>query len=156
MENSNSSQQNTQSLGPVPVPVPDPNPAPPPTPEPEPPLPEFHVPPQTRHLTPHQLPTTKDTIGPDAIGIVRWFDHCLGYGFIIGPDKQDVMVHYTAIPGSDFRALEDGSTVRYTAVRTPKGWRATFAMQIAPPIPKRSSPSPRDSHPPGHPPAPPG
>jgi signal transduction histidine kinase len=32
-----------------------------------------------------------------AEGVVRWFDDRLGYGFIAGPDDQDIFAHYTSI-----------------------------------------------------------
>jgi CspA family cold shock protein len=61
----------------------------------------------------------------DVEGIVKWFDPKKGFGFIIGPDGQDVFVHYTQIEGDGFKVLKDASTVRYDAVRTEKGWHAT-------------------------------
>ncbi|MFG0257799.1 MAG: cold shock domain-containing protein [Phycisphaerales bacterium JB043] len=58
-------------------------------------------------------------------GNVKWFDPRKGFGFIVGPDGQDIFVHYTSIQGEGFRVLKDGAPVRYSAELTPKGWHAT-------------------------------
>jgi len=74
-------------------------------------------------------------IGPDAVvtssqitgaqGLIKWFDPRKGFGFIVGPEGQDVFAHYTTIEGEGFRVLKDSSTVIYDAVNTDKGWKAT-------------------------------
>lgn len=62
----------------------------------------------------------------DAIeGTVKWFDSRKGFGFIVGPEGQDIFVHYTVIAGDGFRVLKDGSKVTYDAEKSDKGWRAT-------------------------------
>lgn len=58
-------------------------------------------------------------------GVVKWFDPRKGYGFIVGPQGQDIFTHYTVIQGDGFRMLKDGSSVLYDAVRSEKGWKAT-------------------------------
>ena len=55
-------------------------------------------------------------------GEVKWFDPRKGFGFIVGPEGQDIFVHYTVIEGDGFRALKDGSRVNYDAERSEKGW----------------------------------
>lgn len=65
----------------------------------------------------------------DREGLVKWFDPKKGYGFIVGPDEQDIFVHYSCISGDGFRALKDGSTVMYSASLTPKGWHATKVLR---------------------------
>jgi CspA family cold shock protein len=62
---------------------------------------------------------------PETEGVVKWFDPKKGYGFIIGPQGQDIFVHYTKIEGEGFRVLKDGSSVVYEATLTEKGWHAT-------------------------------
>jgi len=62
-------------------------------------------------------------------GIVKWFDPKKGFGFIIGPDEQDVFVHYSKILGDGFRVLKDGSTVAYDAELTDRGWHATRVVR---------------------------
>lgn len=60
-----------------------------------------------------------------AQGTVKWFDPRKGFGFIIGPDNQDIFVHFSVIQGEGFRVLKDGSTVNYDAQKGEKGWKAT-------------------------------
>lgn len=68
--------------------------------------------------------TSPDQIA-GAEGVVKWFDGKKGYGFLIGPEGQDIFVHYTVIEGEGFRVLRDGATVIYDATKGEKGWRAT-------------------------------
>lgn len=58
-------------------------------------------------------------------GTVKWFDPRKGYGFIVGPQGQDIFAHFSVIIGEGFRALKDGSAVTYDAEQTEKGWKAT-------------------------------
>lgn len=62
-------------------------------------------------------------------GQVKWFDPKKGYGFIIGPDGQDVFVHYSHIQAEGFRALKDGEWVDYDLVQGDKGWQARNVHQ---------------------------
>lgn len=62
-------------------------------------------------------------------GKVKWFDPKKGFGFIVGEQGQDVFVHYTAIVGEGFRALEDGQTVDYELVQGDKGFQARNVCQ---------------------------
>jgi len=58
-------------------------------------------------------------------GVVKWFDPKKGFGFIVGPQGQDVFAHFTMIKGEGFKVLKDGSSVNYDAVYSDKGWNAT-------------------------------
>jgi CspA family cold shock protein len=62
-------------------------------------------------------------------GLVKWFDPKKGYGFIVGPEGQDVFAHYTKIAGDGFRALTDGTMVDYDAELTDRGWHATRVLR---------------------------
>lgn len=62
-------------------------------------------------------------------GQVKWFDPKKGYGFIIGPESQDVFVHYSQIQSEGFRALKDGEMVEYELVQGDKGWQARDVRQ---------------------------
>ena len=62
-------------------------------------------------------------------GEVKWFDARKGFGFIIGPEGQDVFVHYSVIDGTGYRSLRDGSAVEYDAEHTGKGWKATRVVR---------------------------
>lgn len=63
-------------------------------------------------------------------GTVKWFDPRKGFGFIVGPDEQDIFVHFTVIDGDGFRVLKDGSVVNYDAEHNDKGWRATKVHKV--------------------------
>ncbi len=65
-----------------------------------------------------------------ATGTVKWFDPRKGFGFVIGPEGQDIFVHFTVIQGEGFRILKDGSSVNYDAVRSEKGWKATRVAPV--------------------------
>lgn len=95
-------------------------------------------------------PSDEPIVGAE--GIVRSFDPQRGYGFIIGPDQQDVFAHYTAIVGHGRRVLREGALVSYDATRTDRGWRATRIERLAlPEIVRRRSRSPRRMPPRGPP-----
>lgn len=83
----------------------------------------------------------------DVSGQVKWFDPKKGFGFIIGPEGQDIFVHYSKILGDGFRVLKDGSSVAYDAELTDKGWHATRVVRtesLEVVVPKRTySRSPR-------------
>jgi cold shock protein len=68
-------------------------------------------------------------------GVVKWFDQRKGFGFIVGPEGQDIFTHYSVIEGDGFRVLLDGTTVRYDAVKTDKGWKATRVVRVEAPQP---------------------
>lgn len=64
-------------------------------------------------------------------GNVKWFDSKKGYGFINGPQGQDVFVHYSSIEGEGFRALREGDQVEYEFVQTAKGLAASKVRPLA-------------------------
>lgn len=66
----------------------------------------------------------------EANGQVKWFDPKKGFGFIIGPEGQDIFVHYSKIQGDGFRVLKDRSRVAYDAELTDKGWHATRVVRV--------------------------
>lgn len=66
-------------------------------------------------------------------GTVKWFDPRKGFGFIVGPEGQDVFVHYSQIEGDGFRVLKDGAAVEYDAEKTERGWHATRVVRIETP-----------------------
>jgi cold shock protein len=75
---------------------------------------------------------TEQVVGAE--GVVKWFDSRKGFGFIVGPQGQDIFTHFSVIEGDGFRVLRDGSKVHYDAVKGPKGWRATRVEQPAPTV----------------------
>lgn len=64
-------------------------------------------------------------------GLVKWFDPKKGYGFLVGPDGQDVFVHYSQILGEGFRTLADGEAVDYDLIHGTKGFQAQNVLAAA-------------------------
>ncbi len=65
-------------------------------------------------------------------GNVKWFDRKKGYGFIVGPDGQDVFVHFSNIDGDGFRCLRHGENVEYELIQTDKGYQANHVKTLEP------------------------
>ena len=65
-------------------------------------------------------------------GQVKWFDPKKGYGFIIGPEGQDVFVHFSQITGDGFRLLKHGEEVEYELIESDKGFRAESVVRLNP------------------------
>ena len=63
-------------------------------------------------------------------GQVKWFDSKKGFGFILGPEGQDVFVHFSSIQGDGFRSLKDGETVEYDVIRGDKGLSAQNVKRL--------------------------
>jgi CspA family cold shock protein len=64
-------------------------------------------------------------------GNVKWFDPRKGYGFIVGPQGQDIFVHFSVIEQSEgFKTLRDGESVTYSASKGQKGWSATKVKSL--------------------------
>ena len=85
------------------------------------------------HASPNAQDTYPDQVTPAApppqdpselTGRVKWFDSKKGYGFIVGPQGQDVFVHYSQIAGEGFKSLEDGEAVSYHIDEGAKGFLA--------------------------------
>jgi CspA family cold shock protein len=58
-------------------------------------------------------------------GTVKWFNNSKGYGFIGREDGgADVFVHYSAIEGDGYRALNEGDAVAFDVEQGPKGPQA--------------------------------
>ena len=57
-------------------------------------------------------------------GTVKWFNDAKGFGFITTEGGEDVFVHFTAIQGSGFRSLQEGTQVEFDLAQGPKGLQA--------------------------------
>jgi len=62
-------------------------------------------------------------------GEVKWFDPRKGFGFIVGPQGQDIFVHFSVIQGEGFKALKDRSRVEYDAEQNGQRWKATRVVR---------------------------
>ena len=66
-------------------------------------------------------------------GDIKWFDPRKGYGFIVGPEGQDIFVHFSVIEQEEgFRTFRDGEKIVYDANDGDKGWSATRARSLQP------------------------
>lgn len=63
-------------------------------------------------------------------GVVKWFSAEKGYGFISKGDGAEVFVHYSAIEGSGYRNLEQGSRVEFELTQGPKGQQASNVTML--------------------------
>ena len=80
----------------------------------------------------------------DIEGVVKWFDARKGFGFIVGPEGQDIFVHFSVIEQTEgFRALRDGERVAYSAHEGDKGWTATKAKSRGSRVPPAERPANR-------------
>ena len=57
-------------------------------------------------------------------GTVKWFNTKQGYGFIVNNAGEDCMVHYRAIQQEGFKNLTEGQLVKFTQVKSERGWQA--------------------------------
>jgi len=65
-----------------------------------------------------------------AKGKVKWFNSQKGYGFITPESGKDVFVHYSAIQGDGYKALEEGQEVEFEIENGPKGEQATKVVKV--------------------------
>jgi len=63
-------------------------------------------------------------------GTVKWFNNSKGYGFISREEGEDVFVHFKAIEGEGYKALEEGDKVQFEIEQGPKGLQATKVSVI--------------------------
>ncbi len=64
-------------------------------------------------------------------GTVKWFNDAKGFGFIAPEDgSKDCFVHHSAIQGSGFKTLAEGSRVEFDRVEGQKGPAAENVVQI--------------------------
>ncbi|MDF2672079.1 MAG: cold-shock protein [Clostridiales bacterium] len=63
-------------------------------------------------------------------GKVKWFNAEKGYGFISTDEGEDVFVHFSAIQGEGFKALEEGQRVEFEVVQGERGAQASNVTKI--------------------------
>ena len=77
-------------------------------------------------------------------GIVLWYDHYLGHGFIYHDDPEDVrdtrkiFVHHTSIRGDE--ALQTGDKVTFEKIEGEQGIEATNVVRIEAAEPSTDTP----------------
>lgn len=68
-------------------------------------------------------------MGEDMEGTVKWFNASKGYGFITTTDNKDVFVHFSAIQGEGYKALDDGQKVEFDLIENEKGPQAANVIK---------------------------
>lgn len=59
-----------------------------------------------------------------AQGTVKWFNAEKGFGFIEVEGNDDVFVHFSAINGEGYKALDDGQEVEFDVIEGDRGPQA--------------------------------
>ena len=57
-------------------------------------------------------------------GVVKWWLESKGYGFLIAEDGEEIFIHFTSIDHPGWQTLQQGETVFFRKVETPKGPQA--------------------------------
>lgn len=63
-------------------------------------------------------------------GSVKWFDRKKGFGFIVGPNGEDVFVHFSNIECDGFKCLRHGEPVQYLLVQGERGLQASNVRSL--------------------------
>ncbi|MEC0121519.1 cold shock domain-containing protein [Paenibacillus apiarius] len=63
-------------------------------------------------------------------GTVKWFNAEKGYGFIQVENGEDVFVHYSAIQGEGFKALDEGQEVEFEITQGNRGPQAANVIKL--------------------------
>ncbi|CAM4059495.1 cold shock domain-containing protein [Paenibacillus alkaliterrae] len=63
-------------------------------------------------------------------GTVKWFNAEKGYGFIQTEGGEDVFVHFSAIQGEGFKALDEGQAVEFDITEGNRGAQAANVNKL--------------------------
>ncbi|KEK24740.1 cold shock domain-containing protein [Bacillus clarus] len=63
-------------------------------------------------------------------GKVKWFNNEKGFGFIEIEGADDVFVHFTAIQGEGYKALEEGQEVSFDITEGNRGPQAANVVKL--------------------------
>ncbi len=63
-------------------------------------------------------------------GTVKWFNSEKGFGFLAVEGEEDVFVHFSAIGGEGYKALEEGQKVQFDVVTGDRGPQAANVVKI--------------------------
>lgn len=63
-------------------------------------------------------------------GKVKWFNNEKGFGFIEKEGADDVFVHFSAIQGDGYKALEEGQEVSFDITEGNRGPQAANVVKL--------------------------
>ncbi|MGQ0441575.1 cold shock-like protein CspB [Bacillus sp. B-TM1] len=63
-------------------------------------------------------------------GKVKWFNNEKGFGFIEIEGADDVFVHFSAIQGEGYKALEEGQEVSFDITEGNRGPQAANVVKL--------------------------
>ena len=63
-------------------------------------------------------------------GKVKWFNNEKGFGFIEMEGTDDVFVHFSAIQGDGYKALEEGQEVSFDITEGNRGPQAANVVKL--------------------------
>lgn len=63
-------------------------------------------------------------------GQVKWFNNEKGFGFIEMEGADDVFVHFSAIQGDGYKALEEGQEVSFDITEGNRGPQAANVVKL--------------------------
>lgn len=63
-------------------------------------------------------------------GKVKWFNNEKGFGFIEMEGADDVFVHFSAIQGDGYKALEEGQEVSFDITKGNRGPQAANVVKL--------------------------
>lgn len=63
-------------------------------------------------------------------GKVKWFNNEKGFGFIEMEGADDVFVHFSAIQGEGYKALEEGQEVSFDITEGNRGPQAANVVKL--------------------------
>ncbi|MFB9274124.1 cold-shock protein [Cohnella sp. CIP 111063] len=63
-------------------------------------------------------------------GTVKWFNADKGFGFIEVEGGNDVFVHFSAIVGDGYKALDEGQRVEFNIVQGNRGPQAENVVKL--------------------------
>jgi CspA family cold shock protein len=63
-------------------------------------------------------------------GTIKKIIHDRGFGFISAEDGREIFFHHSALEGTDFDSLKEGSKVEFNSEKGPKGYQAVNIRTI--------------------------
>ncbi|WP_439875581.1 cold-shock protein CspD [Bacillus mycoides] len=63
-------------------------------------------------------------------GKVKWFNNEKGFGFIEMDGSDDIFVHFSAIQGDGYKALEEGQEVSFEITEGNRGPQAANVVKL--------------------------